>query len=208
MATSFSGVRKASDCVALSASQQEFTLAVMAHRSESTRKQLTAAIALNIAALDRQLNLKNPLSEDNIDFIAEQIVDEFGNTLTMADVFLVLRNALAGMYGKFYERLSAPDVLSWFRNYYNERFDIAEQYHVNRSHNEFNKADENLLRGLGYTVKDGKLTYDHDQLKRNDEYRHEVAKRIPKDKPDFDEKGYKAWKKQYLRSLSKTQPQG
>lgn len=91
---------------------------------------MLAIIKLNIAALDRFLHLKNPLGEDEIDFIAEQIVDEFGGALTFADLHVVLTNAKAGRYGKFYERLSAPDVLDWFRKYYDERLDAAFQYNL------------------------------------------------------------------------------
>ncbi|MDY6287983.1 MAG: hypothetical protein SPM02_00880 [Bacteroidales bacterium] len=91
-----------------------------------------ALLKLNIAALDRFFHLKNPLGEDEIDFIAEQIIDEFGGALTFADIHIVLRDIKAGKYGKLYERLSAPDVLSWFRDYFSSRLDAA--YEINLQH--------------------------------------------------------------------------
>lgn len=91
---------------------------------------MLAIIKLNIAALDRFLQLKNPLGEDGIDFIAEQIVNEFGGALTFADLHVVLTNAKAGRYGNLYERLSPPVVLDWFRKYYNERLDAAFEYNL------------------------------------------------------------------------------
>ena len=129
LARTFAEVKTKLDCLALQDAGEPVLKAIA---REGGDKQLEATVALNIAALDRFLHLKNPLSEEEIDFIAGQIVDEYGGALTMADIHLVLKSAKAGAYGKFYERLSAPDILSWFRVYYESRLVAAEQRNLNR----------------------------------------------------------------------------
>ena len=115
---------------------------------------MLAMIKLNIAALDRFLHLKNPLSEEEIVFVSEQIVEEFGGALTFADVHLVLKDAKAGKYGKFYERLSAPDILEWFRIYYDKRLDAAYELNRRQDKSEYSNVEseyKNLAR-LGYGI--------------------------------------------------------
>ena len=137
----FAAVKTTTDCLALQDAGEPVLRAIV---REGNGKQLEATIALNIAALDRFLHLKNPLSEEEIDFIAEQIVDEFGYALTLADVHLILKRAKAGQYGKLYERLSAPDVLGWFREYYDSRLDAAEQRNLTNDRNVFGQPETRL----------------------------------------------------------------
>ena len=128
----FAAVKGVNDCLALQ-QQGEPVLMAFARQGEAVRKQLLANIWLNIAALCQFLHLKNTLSDDEKDFIAEEILEEFGGTLTMADFHVVLRNAKAGRYGKMYERISAPDVLEWFRKYWDARLDAAERFNYRRA---------------------------------------------------------------------------
>lgn len=134
----FAEVKTTTDCLALQDAGEPVLKAIA---RQGNGKQLEATIALNIAALDRFLHLKNPLSEEEIDFIAEQIVDEFGYALTLADLHLILKRAKAGQYGKLYERLSAPDVLNWFREYYEARLDAAEQRNLTNDRNTFGQPE-------------------------------------------------------------------
>lgn len=128
----FAAVKTTTDCIALQ-SNGEPVLKAIARQGDVANKKLIATIKLNLIALDRFLHLKNPLSEEETEFIAEQIVDEFGGALTFADLHLVLKKGKAGQYGKFYERLSAPDVLDWFRQYFDSRLDAAEKYSYTKS---------------------------------------------------------------------------
>lgn len=126
---------------------------------EKAFNQMIAVLAINIAAFDNFLHLRNRLSNDECDFIAEQIVEEFGCALTLADIHVVLRDAKAGKYGEFFERVSAPVVCGWFRKYYNERLDAAYEINMQLDKSEYasiqssTKQDQykNLAR-LGYGV--------------------------------------------------------
>ena len=129
IAKTFSAVKSQTDAIALQHAGEPCLLSIR-RQGEKEGVKMLAIIKLNIAALDRFLQLKNPLGEDGIDFIAEQIVNEFGGALTFADLHVVLTNAKAGRYGNLYERLSPPVVLDWFRKYYNERLDAAFEYNL------------------------------------------------------------------------------
>lgn len=131
MREKFAAVRSYNDCFALQ-EQGEPVLLALARQGERTRKQTVAVLLCALTEFNNFLHLKNPLTNEEGSFIAEQIVDEFGGALTLADVNLVLHKAKAGQYGKMYERLSAPTVMSWFRQYYDERLDAASNYQVSK----------------------------------------------------------------------------
>lgn len=175
----FAAVKTVSDCLALQ-KEGEPALQTICRQGETLRVRLTALIALNIAALDRFLNLKNPLTEEQIDFVADQIVEEFGGALTMADVHVVLRNVKAGKYGKFYERLSAPTILDWFRQYYEARLDAAERYSLNEDARTYRRQGDDVLLSMGYKVgEDGRVQIDRERMAEKEEQR----------KRDFEEAG-------------------
>jgi hypothetical protein len=57
--------------------------------------------------------------------------------LTLADVKIVLEGAKMGKYGMFYERLSAPQVIEWFRLYFDERMQAAENYNLSHDRRQY-----------------------------------------------------------------------
>lgn len=212
----FAMVKTMKDCLAIQDSGEPVLMAIT-RQGKAESVKITAMIALNIAAVDRFLHLKNPLNEDEIDFIAEQIVDEFGCALTMADIYIVLRNAKAGVYGKFYERLSAPDVLNWFREYYDNRLDAAYEYNLTKDKQQYsgNGNGDDVLRGLGYTLdKDGRIVRDEDghnvinkeQVEKNEAARKAQEQNDPL-RTDEEYRKFKAAyygnKKRYMESLKK-----
>lgn len=123
----FADVKTVNDCLALQLAGEP-CLKTIERQSESSKKQLLATIRLNIIALNNFLHLKNQLNEAEVDLIADEIVDEFGGALTFADIHYVLKKGKTGAYGQFFERISAPLVINWFRQYYNDRLDAAEHY--------------------------------------------------------------------------------
>lgn len=136
----FSSVRKVTDCLALQ-DKGEPTLSRIARQGETERTQITAVLKLNIIDLDNFLHLKNKLTESEVDFIAEEILRDFGHGLTMADVLLVMKTAKKGGYGKFYERLSAPDIMQWFEEYFNKRLETSEDYNRQRDAEKYGYDD-------------------------------------------------------------------
>jgi len=83
------------------------------------------------------LNLRFPMSEQQIEETSRLIVSNFYN-LTTVDVYMVINNAKMGIYGKFYDRIDGSMILTWFRQYFDERCNIFEELSIQES---------NVLRG-------------------------------------------------------------
>ena len=74
--------------------------------------------------LNEILNLKNPMSEEQMKLASQLICEEF-YMLKMSELTLLFKRIISGQYGKFYERLDIPTILTCFREYLEERFEIA-----------------------------------------------------------------------------------
>jgi hypothetical protein len=85
---------------------------------------MEANISIQLVELQASLGVKNKLDEARCDEIAAEIVATY-KQLSMADLHVILRRARTGEYGEFYERISMPKVLTWFREYFNERIKVA-----------------------------------------------------------------------------------
>jgi hypothetical protein len=135
----FAAVKTMYDCMALTATGEVPCMLAMAHQPDN-EENVVSLVVLNIAALNEFLHLNNPLSEAEIEALAEKIVYDYGGALSFADLHLILENAKNGRYGKFYERLSSVDVLSWFDKWFNERCNEA----ANRSIGEHERAMQRI----------------------------------------------------------------
>jgi hypothetical protein len=89
--------------------------------------------------LNDMLNLNKPMTEDQIEMCAISILEEF-SALKMTDLTLLFKKIISGQYGELYESLSIAKVLTYFRNYFDERCNVAGQISLS-SHNEL-KSDE------------------------------------------------------------------
>jgi hypothetical protein len=89
--------------------------------------------------LNNILNLNKPMSDEQIEMCAIDIVNEF-YALKMSDLSFLFKRIYSGVYGEFYESISIPKVLSFFREYFNERCDFAEQQSI-RNHNNVKSDD-------------------------------------------------------------------
>ena len=94
--------------------------------NEYGRVKVEAYIKLWLVNLNDFLNLKHPMTEEQIDFIAETIAEDFRQT-SIGDINIIFKNAKKGVYGEFYERLSAPKVVSWFKKYYEDRVQMCAE---------------------------------------------------------------------------------
>lgn len=93
------------------------------------------------------LNLNKPMSEDQIEMCAIEIANEY-YALKFSDLTLLFKRIISGTYGEFYESLSISKVLSFFREYFNERCGLAEQESVIK-HGEIKSEDTfNLSRNV------------------------------------------------------------
>lgn len=100
--------------------------------------------------LQNSLNLKHKLNETMLNMLSGMILDEFWG-LTIADIKNVLYGAKMGLYGEFYESISIPKVIGWFREYFDQRFEVAESftlsehYHQKRVEGDFRERTKDLL---------------------------------------------------------------
>lgn len=175
----FPQVKSVADSVAVSREEAPSLLTM----ARENRKSVVALVALHIAALDKFLSLKNRLSNEALDFIAEEVVDSFGGALSFIDVDLVMRKAKRGEYGEFYERMSAPQIIGWFREYFDERLDAAEAHSIQEDKRRYSEGDgAAVLRNLGYKLDEegrvysdghGNCAVDRERVARAEEARKE-----------------------------------
>ncbi|WP_372938135.1 hypothetical protein [Seonamhaeicola sp.] len=101
--------------------------------------------------LNELLNLNKPMSEDQIEMCATEILNDF-YALKFSDLTLLFKKIISGSYGEFYESLSIPKVLSFFRDYFDERCDVAvqesEMNHKNFTSDETFNYSNNVKRYL------------------------------------------------------------
>lgn len=95
------------------------------------------------------LNLNKPMTEDQIELCAIEINETY-YSLKISDLTFLFKKIISGTYGEFYESLTIPKVLSFFREYFEERCQLAEQQSQRthsdiKSHAEFNYS-KNIKR--------------------------------------------------------------
>ena len=81
------------------------------------------------------------MSEEQMKLAATLICEEF-YMLKMSDLTLLFKRIISGQYGEFYERLSIDKVLTFFRNYLEERFEIAIDQ-SSRNHRDIKQNENN-----------------------------------------------------------------
>lgn len=109
-------------CIELTTTGELPTLLQMAH-VDGNEQAVVSLVTLNIAALDEYLHLNNRMTELEMDSVAYDIVHVYGGALSFADLNLILTTARRGGYGRFFERLSAVDILTWVSEYYDRRLE-------------------------------------------------------------------------------------
>lgn len=95
------------------------------------------------------LNLNKSMTEDQIELCSIEINETY-YSLKISDLTFLFKKIISGAYGEFYESLTIPKVLSFFREYFEERCQLAEQQsqrtHADtKSHAEFNYS-KNIKR--------------------------------------------------------------
>jgi hypothetical protein len=83
-------------------------------------------IKIWLVELNEMLNLRRPMTESQITFSAQLISDEFW-MLHIADLQLLFTKILSGQYGELYESLNPPKIMTFFRNYLNERTSLGAE---------------------------------------------------------------------------------
>lgn len=103
-------------------------------------KQFTEGlITFWLLYLNKVLNLNKPMSEEQINLCSSMIVEEF-YMLKVSDLTLLFKKIISGQYGEFYERLSIDKVLTFFREYLEERYTLAGEASQRDHENEIYKS--------------------------------------------------------------------
>ena len=106
---------------------------------EESKKFTRGLIIAWLVYLNKMLNLNKSMSEGQIKLAASLICEDF-YMLKISDLTLMFRRIISGQYGEFFERLSIDKILTFFRKYREERFEIAindsERAHINNKQNE------------------------------------------------------------------------
>jgi len=74
--------------------------------------------------LNEITNAKNKMSPNSIAFVSETIYDDY--SLRLADLTLFFKMVRKGDFGDFYENISEGKILSWFKKYYDDRCNYAQ----------------------------------------------------------------------------------
>ena len=107
---------------------------VASFQREHGRQFLLLCFSFRLLYLNKVLNLNKPMSEDQINLCSSMVVEEF-YMLKVSDLTLLFKRIISGQYGEFYERLSIDKILTFFRTYLEERFQLAEES-SQRNHSE------------------------------------------------------------------------
>ena len=86
------------------------------------------------------LNLNKPMTEDQIELCALEINQAY-YTLKISDITYLFRRIISGHYGEFYESLTIPKVLAFFKDYFEQRCIVAEDDSL-RAHRDFSSRSE------------------------------------------------------------------
>ncbi len=78
-----------------------------------------------IVDLNRYLGYKD-LDKYVLEEQARLIVNNFPN-ITIADIYLIFNNAKMGVYGKFFNKVDGSAVLTWFREYFAEKYNVSRK---------------------------------------------------------------------------------
>jgi hypothetical protein len=81
-------------------------------------------ISLFVHKIQDSIGVKTKMNDFQIEMCAQMLLEEF-KQINLSDLQLVSKRAISGVYGQFYESISIPKVLEWFRLYFEERCETA-----------------------------------------------------------------------------------
>lgn len=93
-------------------------------QSQYGEEQMTDFLVMQINNVQKLLNIENVMDTQTALFAAQSILDEFG-LLNIADMRLVFTRAIRGQYGQFYNRITIPQMIDWFRQYFDNRCQLC-----------------------------------------------------------------------------------
>ena len=142
----------------------------LAKRDGGKVNVISDILKLMFAKTARAFNIARNIEPAQIVDLVQTIESEF-YFLKLSEVYLILKNAKMGKYGKLYERIDEPTILGWFNEYVEERVvhferqttlkhDQATSHEKGRSYDNFvsnlymnnQKAEEDRVRNIAYAM--------------------------------------------------------
>jgi hypothetical protein len=115
-----------------------------------------------VIELNDNSNVKNKMSDPQIEFTAERIYESY--SLKITDLTLFFRNIKEGVYGGFYETLSSEKIMEWLGQYYNLRCEYGEM-NAQQNSSGFSvskdKIDKSVIGEMFKGVGEEKVEHDH-----------------------------------------------
>lgn len=101
--------------------------------------------------LNEILNLNKPMTEAQIVLCVAEIMSNYP-MLKIIDLTLLFKRIMAGEFGEFYESLSIPKVLTFFKSYSEDRMNraayLSQEEHKDRKSNDAMNISNNWKRRL------------------------------------------------------------
>jgi len=143
MVMKFRHIKTVSDAI------KEDSNGISLYAKELGEDTVMAVIELHLLSLSQAVNVSNKLTKVQIQEIAIEIMAVY-YFLSMVEICYVLRKAKRGDYGKFYNAMSMPEVLSWFADYTELRIkdfiDNQAREHDNHKDDSLRSEDRKVLR--------------------------------------------------------------
>ena len=95
---------------------------------EAGPKMIEAILIGWLIHLNQLLDLKKPMTEQQIEYATHMILDEYGS-LKFSDLSLLFGQIIKGQYGSFYESLGIDKIMKIFQEYFDKRCEVG----MNRS---------------------------------------------------------------------------
>lgn len=178
----------------------------LVREGKATKKQIESLIMAHLVVLDACLKQKDGLTAEDIELIAEEVVERYPN-LTFADVHVIFRDARLGKYGELYNRLSSAIVAKWFGSYFDQRCETYYQMRLDEDKRMYGstsgKSDTEVLKALGYKIDGfGKVTLDKEKIEKNNAARKAEQERKAQERQQEIDKdnGYMRWRQEYLKN--------
>jgi len=95
--------------------------------------RVAAAIVASLKSAMENLNLKYPLTEDQLIELSEMIIEESEyDYLALEDILLFLEKLVKGLAGTIYDRMDTPTFFVMFNDYRDKRHKVLVEYRENK----------------------------------------------------------------------------
>ncbi len=105
--------------------------------------------ALYLLALKELWRLcDNIFTDDSITGTILMLISEYSH-IRPQEIILILKNGLAGKYGKTYGKVTTMEVMRWALEYHDERLTYFEKKATEKPKTDWKEMDTNLFKGIG-----------------------------------------------------------